>query len=306
MTLAIILAVVASLLWSITNHTDKFLVNGIDQAASSIKTLMVFSTLIAGTMAATIWLGLNGWQIPSIDWLSLILIFSSAGAYVVASYLYFRALDGNETSRIVVLYQLIPVFSYVLGLIFLHENLNFRQILGSLIILAAAVIISTNFHQKTQQNQRKALIFMLASCFAFAVYYLLFDVAREHSNYNSCAFWYQVGLAVFGIGFILTPSFRYSFTQAIRKNGKIYVPLNLLNELLNSTAVLMSNYAVIALPLALANVMNGLQPAFTFILGVIGMKLLPKYFQEDLSRSAVVQKVGCIILIGIGLAVIFL
>jgi len=306
MTLAIILAVVASLLWSITNHTDKFLVNGIDQAASSIKTLMVFSTLIAGTMAATIWLGLNGWQIPSIDWLSLILIFSSAGAYVVASYLYFRALDGNETSRIVVLYQLIPVFSYILGLIFLHENLNFRQILGSLIILAAAVIISTNFHQKTQQNQRKALIFMLASCFAFAVYYLLFDVAREHSNYNSCAFWYQIGLAVFGIGFILAPSFRHSFTQAIRKNGKIYVPLNLLNELLNSTAVLMSNYAVIALPLALANVMNGLQPAFTFILGAIGMKLLPKYFQEDLSRSAVVQKVGCIVLIGIGLAVIFL
>lgn len=305
MVLAIMLAVLASFLWSITNHTDRFLVNGVDRAASSIKTLMVFSTLIAGIMAATIWLCFNGWQIPSINWPAFTLIFGSAGCYVVASYLYFRALDGNETSRIVVLYQLIPMFSYVLGLIFLHETLNLRQIGGSLIILVAAVIISINFRQKAKTNQRQALLFMLLSCLAFALYYLLFDLAREQSSYDSCAFWYQIGMVIFGLGFIIVPSFRNNFTQAIRRNGKIYVPLNLMNELLNSAAVLMSNYAVIALPLALANVMNGLQPAFTFILGVIGMKLMPKYFEEDLSRPAVIQKLGCIVLIGIGLAVIF-
>ncbi len=306
MTLAIVLAIVASLLWSITNHTDRFLVNGIDRAASSIKTLMVFSTLIAGAMAAVIWLIFHNWQIPSTNWPAFLLILGSAGCYAVASYLYFRALDGNETSRVVVLYQLIPIFSYILGLIFLHQALNFRQIFGSLIILSAAVIISTDFRQKTKDNQRKAFIFMLISCLGFAAYYLLFDLAREQSSYDSCAFWYQVGMIIFGIGFILRPSYRHSFVQAIRQNGKIYVPLNLMNELLNSAAVLMSNYAVTVLPLALANVMNGLQPAFTFILGAAGVKLLPKYFQEDLSRQAVVQKVGCIILIAIGLAVIFL
>lgn len=48
MGLGIFLTIFASFLWAITNHIDKFMINGIDESGSSIKTLLVFSTLVAG------------------------------------------------------------------------------------------------------------------------------------------------------------------------------------------------------------------------------------------------------------------
>ena len=44
---AVFLAILASFLWALTNHIDKFLLDGIDESGSNIKTLIVFSTLVA-------------------------------------------------------------------------------------------------------------------------------------------------------------------------------------------------------------------------------------------------------------------
>ena len=65
------------------------------------------------------------------------------------------------------------------------------------------------------------------------------------------------------------------------------------------------NYANVTIPLALANVLNGFQGAFVFILGVIGVKLLPKYFKENISKKIVVQKISCIIISIVGLIIMF-
>lgn len=56
MTLAVVLTIFASFLWGVTNHIDKFMISGIDESGSSIKTLLVFSTLVAGIVLSPIWL----------------------------------------------------------------------------------------------------------------------------------------------------------------------------------------------------------------------------------------------------------
>ena len=72
MIIAAVFAIFASLLWGITNHIDKFLVSGIDESGSSIKTLLVFSTLIAGIVISPIWLTVSNFSIE-INNFSLIL-----------------------------------------------------------------------------------------------------------------------------------------------------------------------------------------------------------------------------------------
>ena len=59
------------------------------------------------------------------------------------------------------------------------------------------------------------------------------------------------------------------------------------------------------MPIALANVSNGFQTIFVFIIGVLGTKILPKYFNENLNKKIVIQKVSCIFLSIIGLIVMF-
>jgi hypothetical protein len=62
----------------------------------------------------------------------------------------------------------------------------------------------------------------------------------------------------------------------------------------------------VTIPLALANVLNGFQGAFVFILWVIGVKFLPKYFKENMNKKVVIQKVSCIILSIIWLIIMFI
>ena len=85
---------------------------------------------------------------------------------------------------------------------------------------------------------------------------------------------------------------------------KTYLTLNTTNEVINLVANLLVNFANLTIPIALANVLNGLQGTFVFILGVLGTIFLPKYFKENLSKDIVYQKVFCIILGIIGLIVL--
>ena len=90
----------------------------------------------------------------------------------------------------------------------------------------------------------------------------------------------------------------------ITQKNKKYFSFNAVNEVLNLIANLLVNFANVTIPIAMANILNGFQGAFVFILGAIGVKVLPKYFKEDLSKKIIVQKVSCIVLSVVGLIVI--
>ena len=99
----IIITIFASLLWGITNHIDKFMINGIDEYGSSIKTVLVFSTLIAGLVFSPIWLIINNFSV-SISILFLISILLASLIYILATYFYFIALNKNDPSIVVVMF----------------------------------------------------------------------------------------------------------------------------------------------------------------------------------------------------------
>ena len=175
MTLAIIMALTASFLWALTNHVDKFMISGIDESGSSIKTLLVFSTLVAGVALSPIWLIVSNFSV-SISNISLICTVSAAFICILASYFYFKAIDKNNVSIIVVMSNLIPVFSYVLELVFFKENLTINQIIGSIIIILSAILISCDFKDKGSKDKWKALLLMTISSIAYAVYFFLFTM----------------------------------------------------------------------------------------------------------------------------------
>ncbi len=304
MTIAIILTIFASFLWGITNHIDKFMISGIDESGSSIKTLLVFSTLVAGIVLSPIWLVVNKFSVD-ISSISLICVLLSSFIYILATFFYFKALERNDASIVTVMFQLIPVFSYILGLIFFKENLALQQIIGSIVIILSAILISFDFEEKNNKSKWLALILMTLSSLFYATYFFLFDIGIRNSSYNSCAFWFQIGFLILGIILICIKSFRTTFIKAIKNNGKKYFSLNITNEVINLIANLLVNFANVTIPLALANVLNGFQGAFVFILGVIGVKLLPKYFKENMSIKIVIQKISCIILSIIGLVIMF-
>ena len=303
MTLAILFAIFASFLWGVTNHIDKFMITGIEENKDSIKVLLVFSTFIAGIVLSPLWLILSHFTV-TISTISLISVLVASFIYILATVLYFKAIEKNDASLVVVMFQMIPVFSYILALILFKENLTAHQIIGSIIIILSAVIISFDFNEKNNKKKFKALVLMTLSSLFYAVYFILFDVGIRNSSYYSCAFWYQIGFLIMGIVLLLLKSFRLPFVNTIKKNGKRYLILNTTNEVINLIANLLVNYANLLIPIALVNVLNGFQGSFVFITGVIGTIFFPKYIKEDLSKSVVIQKIVCIILGIIGLIIL--
>ena len=147
MTTAVLFTIIASFLAGVTNHIDKFMITGIEESKNSIKILLVFSTFIAGIVLTPIWLILSNFAI-SINTISLISVLSASFIYIIATALYFKSMEKNDASIVVVMSQMVPVFSYVLALILFKENLTARQIIGSLIIILSAIIISFDFNEK--------------------------------------------------------------------------------------------------------------------------------------------------------------
>lgn len=303
MVIGVIVGILASLLWGITNHIDKYMLSGISKSKNNIKVLLVFSTFIAGIVLTPLWLILSHFKV-SISLISLVSVLIASFIYVLATYFYYKAIDKNDASIVVVMFQLIPVFSYILALILFKEQLSVNEIIGSIIIILSAVIISFDINEKNNNKKFKALLFMILASLFYAIYFILFDVGIRNSSYYSCAFWYQIGFLVMGIILLCIKSFREPFINAIKKNGKKYLYLNVSNEAINLIANLLVNYANIVLPIALVTVLTGFQGAFAFILGVIGTIFIPKYIKEDMTRNVVIQKVSCIILGIIGLIIL--
>lgn len=303
MIIPIILTLVASFLWAATNHIDKYLLANNNDTTSNVRTLLLFSSLVAGIVISPIWLIICKFHV-TISLISFFALLIAALFYLIATYLYFKALEKNDASTVVIFFQLIPVFSYILTFIFFKEMLTIREIIGALIIIFSSVIISIDFEEQNTGNKKLASILMVLSSLFFALYFFAFDIAIRNSAYNSCAFWYQMGLLLIGLILFSFKENRKSFINNLKANAKKFVLLNLTNESINIVANLMVNFANLTIPLALANALNGFQGAFVFLIGVLGVIVLPKYITEDLRKKIVIQKILSILIGVIGLFIL--
>ncbi len=304
MLIACLCTMISALLYSSTNFIDKFLVNDMNESSGNVKTLLIFSSLIAGIVFSPIWLIISGFDI-SISLIPLICVLLSSVVNIMAIYFYFKALEVGDTSTVVVMFQLIPVFTYILGLIFFQEALTTKELLGSIIIILSSIFISIDF-KNHNKSSFKVLSFMTISSLLYAIYYILFDVGIRNASFNACAFYEQIGLLVIGIIFMFIGSFRTMFIKSIKTNGKKYFSLNCINEFLNIVAGILENYANVLIPIALVNVIGRVQVIFVFVIGLIGTIFLPKLFSEKIDKNTLIQKISCIVLSIVGFIIMFI
>ena len=297
-----LIALAAPALWALVNHIDKYIISRYF-TGRGVGSLVVFTSLsgIIVSLFIVIFdfhsLGIGVW--PAV-------IIAVNGAILVASFIpYLYALEIEEASYVTSLFQLIPVFTYILALIFLHEYLSLGQVFASGLIVIGAIIISLDFSHKIQLKARPFWLMML-SAFMLAVNALIFKVIALDGNFWGTAFWEYIGGGVFGVLLLVFNGlYREQFFATIRKSRFMVLSLNTGSELLNIAAKLLANFASLLAPLALVWVVNGFQPLIVFVYGVILTLFIPKWGREDLGRKAVIQKLSAILVIFVGIALLF-
>lgn len=292
------IALIAPLSWSISNFIDKYLIEKYFKG-DGIGALIIFSSLIGLFMLPIIYFIEP--DAVNIDLKFALLIILNGVLFVFAYLPYMYAMERDETSIVVPLYQMIPVISYFLGLIFLDEVLNMRQISASLFVVIGAVGISLDIKKEKLKLKKEVLLLMLLSSFMFSLNGLIFKVVAINEDFWTTSFWEYVGFsltATFLLIFI--KSYRDQFLYIIKKNKAFILSLNALNEAITIIGKIAMNFATVMVPLAIAWAVNGFHPFFVLIFGVLITVFFPSINRESLDRKSLVQKLIAIVLMCIG------
>jgi drug/metabolite transporter (DMT)-like permease len=291
------IALIAPFLYALANHTDKYLItkylkNGeagafiIFSALFSVVALPIVALIHPGvmnvTLATAVGQAINGMLV------------------VVSILCYFYALDKDEASFVVPLYQTMPIFGFILGYFILGESIRTTQILASLVILAGATILSIDFTGKFRLK-KEVIGYMLLASLMYAISTVMFKfIAVGEENFWPSLFWNLVGKALLGIIFFaFIRSYRRQFVTMIKSNAISAIALTSLSETLFILAEAISAFATFLAPVFLVLLVDAFQPVFVLILGILLTVFFPKISQESLTRKSLIQK-----FVGVGIIVL--
>lgn len=292
-----LIALIAPALWSITNHIDKYLIE--KYFKGGIGALLIFSSIIGMFVIPVIPIFKPG--VFDISFTQAALLTISGAIVVVGYFFYFYALKRDEASVVVPLFQIIPIFVFILGYIFLGEVLTTRQILGSLLIIFGGVSLSLDLNSKIPKVKTAVLFSMLVASFFIAVHSLIFKIVALETDFWTSIFWIYVGSILIGLFFLaFIKNYRNEFLRIMKVNRVPVIGLNVLNEILATLGDLAFKFAMLLAPLALVQSVNGFQPFFVFIFGVILTLFFPKLGTESLLKKHLAQKVITIVIMFVG------
>ncbi len=297
MILVIICLITASVLWAITTFLDKHLISNVTKD-NDWKGLFVFSTFLSAVIFLPIYFFASGFQL-SMNGLSLVIVFGLALCEMGYLVFYMKAMAKEDTSSITALFQFIPVFTYFLGLLFLNETFTLVQIVSGIVVIVSTVAMSIQFQKgkKLNKNKLMALLFMLISSFIIALQTLGFKVSILENNFSTTMFFFQLFLLLLGACSLLLKPFRNAFVDLVKNNGKQVVFFNVMNEVFNVAANALKVFATGFAPIAFVTVFqNGTQIIIAFLLGILLTVLMPKIFDEDISKGNIIKKTICMMI----------
>lgn len=285
----LILAFLAPLLWAFSNFIDKYLVE--KHFKGGIGSLFLYSSIIIPAILCLLIFVFKP-EVLEMNLVPAILMGINGIIYITYLLPYYKALDKADASSVVPIFQSIPVFTYILALFVLGEALTQTQIIASTMILAGAVGISLKFEGKKIKFKFDVVMLMLLASLMVSINSVLFKFFALDFDYWTVFFWECVGILIFGIFlFIFANKYRREFISSLKKNGSRVLSLNALNEIIDIIAIMVFSYAWLLAPIALVSVINGFQPFFVFILGIILTLFFPKIIKEDISKGAILQKI---------------
>ena len=300
------MAIIAVIFYAATNHIDKYLISKAVKNAD-YRSLILVSTIIAGGVMATIYLFVCGFSI-NFDFQSIIILFINSTLYTIANIFWFKALDRDDTTIIVIMFQLIPVFMLFLSPIFLSgQDITLVQLIGGGIITLAAILITYEpTKKKFDKNKIITLALMSVVSILYALWFILERYVNQNHDFNQTTFWSNLTLFIVGIIILVSiSSYRNSFQKMLKTNGTKVIGLNLINELLNSFGGVLSTFAGTTASVALVSfTTQGVQPFAVMTMGILLTKFLPKTEKENISRKVIIRRTVTIVLCLVGLACI--
>lgn len=294
-----LIALINPVAHAFVNHFDKYLVSKYTKE-SSVGALILFSALFA-VVALPILLFINPSVLSSVTIFQAIVLMVNGALLMVAVLFYLYAIESHEASHVAPLFQLVPVFGFILGYFFLDEVLTKNQFLAAGLIIAGSTVLSLELGESRTKLKSKLVMMMLGSSFFYAINAVIFKQIAVEQGFVDSLFWDMLGKVLFGVAILISmKSYRRDFFALIKTHKHSVILLNVLNEIIGLGGEIALIYAVLFAPVALVQSVGGLQPVMVFIIGLIITMFFPRFGKESMLKHHLAQKIIGIGIISIG------
>lgn len=287
--ISLVLALVPPAIFAAVNHIDKYLVTKYFRSGG-VGALMIFSSLIGVFIALGI-LIIHP-EVLQINTSTALAITANGTLYVLAILPYLYALQRDDVSNVIPLFQLTPVFSFLLEWVVLGTLINQTQLTAGIIIVLSAFTLSSDMLERGGARiKTRSLKLMATSSFLFATNALMFKVFAIETPFWTTSFYEYVGFASVALMlFTCVRPYRQEFLSVFHVNKKRVLGLNAINEIVNIVGKITFNAVSLMMPVTLVWIVGGFQPVFVFVYGMVLTALLPRIVREDVRPVVVVRK----------------
>ena len=294
------IALLTPILHSTSNFVDKILLSKYFENLS-LYVFMIYATVTTVVMLP-IFIILGGGNILQIPYHDIIILIIAGLLEAGAIYFYLVALYREEASIVVPFFQLIPIASFILSFAILGETLSAWQMIGSLIIIFGAAILSFEMEEGQKMKFRYQIVLaMIVMAVFMGLAGVLFKFVAVNNNFWISNFWESLGFSLLGmIIFFAKKIDRDAFYDSIKLHKAKIVSVVLLSEVITTAGNVALNYAFLLAPIALARTVESYQPVFVLILGVVITKMFPKLLQEKTDWRHLAPKILAILVIFVG------
>ena len=297
--MGIFFAILSPALYGINNFIDKFF---LEKYRLHPVIITIFSGIFA-CFTGVIILLFAGFYTNDIRSIFIIVCSGFLNALYVLPY--FKALSEDETSRVIPLFQFVPVFVLVLSFFFLQERFYVMQYIGCVIVIVGSFLLSLKTFSIKIFAIRPALWFMLLSSFISSLSIILFKLGVK-----MVPFWQTLPYEGFGmrLGSLAILSYKQNFqlwkkeTKRFRTN--IYLLMSV-NESMYILARYTGYFAISLISVSIATILGGFQPFFVLLYGIILSIYFPKIMKESMAQKVLFQKSVSIAVIFLGIWLIF-
>lgn len=297
----LVFALCGPVLWAISTHLDKYLVERYFKDADVV-VLLLFTALTGLVLMPII-----AAMVPNVfqrDTAAIGLMTLSGLLYMGALAFYLRALQGHEASVVAPFFQSSPLFGYALAYLVLGETLSATQFAGGALIVFGVLFVSIGSGPRRERFRWKLAALMLACGFVMSLSTLIFKAFAVEDEFWATAFWMFAGEALFGFGFLCIGRYRRQFLELLHSNGGALIAINASNELINLGGGLANRYALVFAPLAIVQAIGSTTTLFVFAFGVLLTLVAPNVSRENLSAREFAQKGIAAVLVAAGVALV--
>jgi drug/metabolite transporter (DMT)-like permease len=294
------LALAVPAILTIVNFIDKYMV---EREVPDQKAMVIFAGGVGFLAALAMWLFGAIDPIPQSD---ALLLVASGIMVIIGALFYFRAVSMEQTSTVIIVFQVMPVFVLILGWIIFRETITVQQFIGFWLILGACFAISL---QPDAGRLRPSPAFWLMVLVALLVAIRSLAIAQLPTPppLGSVVFYQGIGQ---GIGAVLIyalfPPYRRALNRSVMEMRKWALGILLVSESMFLASEALRNQALTLGPPALVNVVGGVQTFYAILVGWLLTTIAPTIFRESITRRDLVRKAFLSVILFIGLALVVL